>query len=186
MLEADDASRLGRELSAGGRRYGAPFVPSEDVIVDLYLLAVERLRRAGYERYEVSNFARPGKRGRHNLTYWRMEPYVGFGSDAHSFDGRRRWSNVGTAAEYVRRIRAGMAPRDACEELDPGRMLEDRLLTGLRTSEGVRLDGDAWRGLQPRAAALAEREWLALDRPWMRLTDEGLLFADQAIAELLG
>ena len=102
MLETDDASRLGRELQAGGSRYGARSVPSESEIVDFYLEAVERLRSLGFERYEVSNFARPGRRSTHNLKYWRMEPYLGFGSDAHSFSG--------AAAVVQRRNRSGVCP----------------------------------------------------------------------------
>ena len=185
MLESDDGSRLGREIQAGGRKYGASHVPADDAVADFYLLAVERLRSMGYERYEVSNFARPGKRSQHNLKYWRMEPYVGFGSDAHSFDGLRRWSNVGDAPEYVRRVLAGRGPRARCEELDAARLLEDRVLTGLRTTEGVRLSQSEWQELLPRAESLVARHWLVLDQPSIRLTDSGLLFADEAIAELL-
>ncbi len=186
MLEVDDASRLGRELRAGGHRYGAREVPEDDEILDLYLFAVERLRGLGYERYEVSNFARPGKRSHHNLKYWRMEPYWGFGSDAHSFDGRQRWSNVPSAPEYVERVSQGRSPLATFEELAPERLLEDRVLTGLRTLDGICLQPDEWRKLAPQADTLAARGWLRAEAPWMRLTDRGLLFADEAVAELLG
>ena len=186
MLESDDASRLGRELQAGGSRYGARQVPAENEILDYYLLAVERLRAMGYERYEVSNFARPGGRSIHNLKYWRMEPYFGFGSDAHSFSGRWRWSNVGSAPEYVRRMGEGKSPRADVEDMGPDRMLEDRVLTGLRTLEGIRLEQRDWRSLLPRAETLAAQGWLEIDEPSLRLTDLGILFADEAIAELLG
>ena len=76
-----------REIMAFGKRYGAPDIPADDLIADFYEIAVERLARAGIARYEISNFARPGFESRHNLKYWRREPYVGFGADAHSFDG---------------------------------------------------------------------------------------------------
>lgn len=185
MLESDDASRLGREIRAGGNRYGAPSVPDEDVIVDLYQTAVERLGTLGYERYEVSNFARPGMRSRHNLKYWSMQPYVGFGSDAHSFDGSRRWANAATAPEYVRLIKTRGSARTACERLGPRRILEDRLLTGLRTCGGVRLHRGDWDALEPGVAALVARGLLVVDRSTIRLTDAGLLFADEAMAELL-
>lgn len=185
MLESDDASRLGRELHAGGSRYGAQQVPSEKEIVEFYLLAVERLRSMGYERYEVSNFARPDKRSVHNLKYWRMEPYFGFGSDAHSFWGHWRWSNVGSAPEYVRRMAEGLSPRGDIEDLDPKRMLEDCVITGMRTDEGIRLEPRDWRSLLPRAESLAARGWLEIDELSFRLTDTGILFADEAIAELL-
>ncbi len=185
MLEADDDSRLGRELRTGGRRYGADRVPGDDEILDLYLFAVGRLRELGYERYEVSNFARPGRRSRHNLKYWRMEPYLGFGSDAHSFDGSRRWSNVPTAPAYVQRMSRGDAPRAACEALGPERLLEDRVLTGLRVQEGVRLCPEEWSRLEPRIGPLVERGWLRASERSLRLTDRGVLFADAAVAELL-
>src|SRR5262249_53850179 len=86
MLEVDEDSRLGQEILLGGKRYGATDVPSDDLIAELYETAVERLARMGLVRYEISNFARPGFESRHNLKYWRREPYLGFGADAHSFD----------------------------------------------------------------------------------------------------
>lgn len=186
MLESDDDSRLGRELRSGGTRYGASEVPAEDLILGLYLHALERLKDLGYERYEVSNFARPGAESAHNLKYWRMEPYFGFGSDAHSFDGKCRWSNAASAPEYVDRLNRGDPARVSTERLDSERLLEDRILTGLRTREGVRCSASEWEGLRANAAALTERGWLVSERRQLRLTDSGLLFADQAIAELLG
>ena len=186
MLESDDDSRLGRELRSGGTRYGASKVPAEDLILDMYLHALERLLDLGYQRYEVSNFARPGAESAHNLKYWRMEPYFGFGSDAHSFDGERRWSNAASAPEYVDRLNRGDPARVSTERLDSERLLEDRILTGLRTREGVRCSASEWERLRANAAALTERGWLVAERRQLRLTDSGLLFADQAIAELLG
>ena len=87
MLEVDDESRLGKEVLLNGKRYGAPDVPSDETIAELYETAVRHLRDSGIERYEISNFARPGFESLHNLKYWRLEPYLGFGADAHSFDG---------------------------------------------------------------------------------------------------
>ena len=185
MLETDDDSRLGRELRSGGTRYGAAEVPCEDLVLDLYLEAVERLTAIGFERYEVSNFARCGKRSRHNLKYWTLRPYLGFGSDAHSFDGRRRWSNVPTAPEYVQRMKAAGSARETLEQLGPEQLLEDKVLTGLRTRSGIRLDSREWRRVGPRAEPLLERGWLVKEGPALRLTDRGLLFADAAIADLL-
>ncbi len=185
MLETDDASRLGRELRAGGKRYGARHVPSEDMILDLYLLAVDRLRGAGYQRYEISNFARPGCQSLHNLKYWNMTPYWGFGGDAHSFDGLRRWWNVPTAPEYVGRFAAEGSPRGGIRQISPSDRRAERILTGLRTSRGVRLSEDEWRDLLPTIRGMAERGWLE-DSPsrTLRLSDEGLLFADEAVALL--
>jgi oxygen-independent coproporphyrinogen-3 oxidase len=90
MLEVDEDSRLGSELLAGGSRYHAHYVPDDDLTADLYLVACDRLARAGVQQYEISNFARPVTHGiglrdsRHNLKYWTRQPYLGFGVDAHS------------------------------------------------------------------------------------------------------
>ncbi|MGA3027540.1 MAG: radical SAM family heme chaperone HemW [Bryobacteraceae bacterium] len=101
MFEVDEDSRLGREVLFHGVRYGAPDVPGDDAIAALYETAVERLAACGLARYEISNFARPGCESAHNLKYWRLEPYFGFGADAHSFDGVWRWQNAESAQEYV-------------------------------------------------------------------------------------
>src|SRR5258708_25742260 len=113
MGEVGEDSRLGRELLVHGVRYGAGDVPGDDQIADFYEAAVKRLARMGIQRYEISNFARPGFESRHNLKYWRLEPYLGFGADAHSFDGSLRFQNVESTAEYVDRCLHGKSPRDA-------------------------------------------------------------------------
>ena len=99
MLEADEDSRLGRELIAGGARYHAHFVPDDGATADFYTQACETLDSAGIAQYEISNFARAGgnptpdgkpegparnRQSRHNLKYWTRQPYLGFGVDAHS------------------------------------------------------------------------------------------------------
>ena len=84
MLEVDEDSRLGRELMAGGTKYHAHFVPDDELTADFYETACERLNAAGVRQYEISNFARPGQESRHNLKYWKRQPYMGFGVDAHS------------------------------------------------------------------------------------------------------
>ena len=107
MLEVDEDSRLGAEVMAFGKRYGAPDIPSDDLIADFYEIAVERLARAGIARYEISNFARPGFESRHNLKYWRREPYLGFGADAHSFDGAVALAESGVDRGLRARLEAG-------------------------------------------------------------------------------
>ncbi|HEY0162915.1 MAG TPA: radical SAM family heme chaperone HemW, partial [Edaphobacter sp.] len=84
MLEVDEESRLGREVIAGGSRYGAASVPSGDEAVAWYEAGCDLLNVGGLLQYEISNFAREGHRSRHNIKYWRRLPYIGFGLDAHS------------------------------------------------------------------------------------------------------
>ena len=131
MLEVDEDSRLGRELLLGGVRYSASDVPEEGAIADNYELAVERLHRIGIERYEISNFARPGFESIHNLKYWRREPYLGFGADAHSFDGNRRWQNTESVEDYI-----ALSPRVRCSE-ELANASEEKFFVGLRLLDGV-------------------------------------------------
>ena len=105
MLEVDDESRLGREMLEQGSRYGASAVPNEDETAEWYQEACASLHTAGVHQYEISNFARPGHRSRHNLKYWQREPYIGFGLDAHSMlragEEAVRFANTSDLDEYL-------------------------------------------------------------------------------------
>ena len=157
MLEVDEDSRLGLEILQGGTRYGAANIPTEEAITDFYEYATGRLSSIGIERYEISNFARPGAQSRHNLKYWLLDPYIGFGADAHSLDKGLRWQNVETAAGYVEKIETGQPPQ---AESTPAVPAEERYFVGLRLSEGV----------EPTPA-----EWLQFAAPFNRFIDGGLL-----------
>jgi len=173
MLEVDEDSRLGREILGSGVRYGAADMPADDDIADFYELAVERLARMGIERYEISNFARPGFESRHNLKYWRREPYLGFGADAHSFDGAMRWQNPESAAEYVGGFPAPeRVPADATAE---------KFFLGLRLREGVP------RGEFAEVIERFEREGLLeCSGSRVRLTPRGVLLSNEVFAEFVG
>lgn len=180
MLEVDQDSRLGRELLVLGSRYGAGDVPDEDAIADFYELAVERLVRIGIERYEISNFARPGYESRHNLKYWKREPYLGFGADAHSFDGHMRWRNPESAADYV----AGHVTNQGQIERTPADALGEPFFLGLRLREGV-VSG-AFPDVIERVIDRFLREGLlerAGDR--VRLTTRGVMLSNEVFAEFV-
>jgi oxygen-independent coproporphyrinogen-3 oxidase len=139
MLEVDEDSRLGRELIGGGARYGAGLVPTDDTVAGMYEAGCERLERAGLLQYEISNFARQGAESRHNLRYWRREPYLGVGLDAHSMlrdenGGVARFGNTDDLSSYL----AGGA---ACEVeiVDRAAEMEEAWFLGLRLVEGVSL-----------------------------------------------
>ena len=102
LLEVDEGSRLGSELLRGGTKYSASAVPSDDAMAESYDQARTTLSAAGYEHYEISNFAKPGFASEHNRKYWRRTPYLGFGAGAHSFSGQQR---LGERAR-CRRLRA--------------------------------------------------------------------------------
>jgi oxygen-independent coproporphyrinogen-3 oxidase len=156
----DEDSTLGREALLGGVRYGASLLPSDDAMAALYERAVEHLAGLGIKRYEISNFAREGFESRHNLKYWQLEPYIGFGLDAHSFDGGLRWSNPDDLAEYFRAIDNG--PRRQFDR-SPSDLEEEHFFVGLRLASGI---------------APTDREWARFSEPVSRLMSEGLLERD--------
>ncbi len=186
MLDADDDSRLGAEIRSDGDRYGARETPDDEQTTGFYLRAGERLAQMGIERYEISNFARSGGESRHNLKYWTFAPYVGVGSDAHSFDGRRRWNSARLASEYVARFEQGESAAAEIEELDAERLRQDRLLTGLRLRSGVALEPGDLDGREEALRRCLDRGLIEQPTPdRLRLTDQGLLLANEVFLELL-
>jgi oxygen-independent coproporphyrinogen-3 oxidase len=175
MLEVDEDSRLGREILLGGVRYGAAGAPGEDQVADFYEIAVERLQGTGIPRYEISNFARPGFESRHNLKYWKLEPYAGFGADAHSFDGRVRWQNAESVEEYL----GGAAPLAHA----PGS--GESFYVGLRLMEGVRPTADEWREYAALIRRFVDSGLLATSDGALRLTDRGVLLSNEVFQEFL-
>jgi oxygen-independent coproporphyrinogen-3 oxidase len=178
MLEIDEDSRLGSEVLLNGKRYGAPEIPSEDLTVELYETAVERLTTLGIARYEISNFARPGWESKHNLKYWRLEPYVGFGADAHSFDGARRWQNAETPAEYVERQSPEVGSTTAHLE-------EEKFFVGLRLAEGIRPNLEEWRRYEAPISRFLNEGLLERQGGTLRLTDRGVLLSNEVFQEFL-
>jgi oxygen-independent coproporphyrinogen-3 oxidase len=176
MLEVDDDSNLGRELLVLGSRYGAGSVPCEDDIAEFYESAVERLHHMGIERYEISNFARAGFESRHNLKYWRREPYLGFGADAHSFDGESRWQNEESAAQYVAQ---GHAPR----AIVPADALAERYFLGLRLSEGIE---GPWEPFGDQIHRFINDGLLEQSGERVRLTPRGVMLSNEVFQEFVG
>ncbi|HTS10638.1 MAG TPA: radical SAM family heme chaperone HemW [Candidatus Limnocylindrales bacterium] len=196
MLEIDEGSRLGKEALAGGTRYSAAAIPEDDAIADFYETASARFDAAGYEHYEISNWALPGARSRHNLKYWRREPYLGFGAGAHSFDGSTRWANVHDAASYVHCIEGGVSPREQVEPVTNAQALDEEFFLGLRQLEGIdlaRIEGvHGQNGQSGRLAALRERlaemaleNLVQLDGTRVRLSPDRLTVSNEVFVRLL-
>ena len=137
LLEVDQGSRLGSELLRGGTKYSASEVPSDDAMAESYHLARATLSAAGYEHYEISNFAKPGFASEHNRKYWRRAAYLGFGAGAHSFSGTERWANAHDAAAYVQSIASGKIPVEQWEAISAPQALEEELFLGLRQLAGL-------------------------------------------------
>jgi oxygen-independent coproporphyrinogen III oxidase len=176
MLEIDDDSRLGQEMRLGGVRYFASETPSEDQTAAFYEIAVERLASLGVERYEISNFARPGFESRHNLKYWKLEAYAGFGADAHSFDGRMRSQNPESVQDYIARL----AP-----ESTPANLAEERFFVGLRLMRGIRPEPEEWARFDQPIRRFATAGLLESEDGVLRLTSRGVMLSNEIFQEFL-
>lgn len=111
----------------------------EELSLQMFSDLIDRLKAAGYEHYEISNFAKPGFRSRHNSNYWNQTPYLGLGAAAHSFDGQSRQWNTSDVDAYVLAIEKGLLPFER-EELSPDTRYNDLVMTALRTCEGLDLN----------------------------------------------
>ncbi len=189
MLEVDEGSRLGKEILSSGSRYSADSVPTPDESCDFYETACARLAAAGYEHYEISNWAKPGFRSRHNLKYWQRAPYFGFGAGAHSFDGAERWANVHDSADYVARIERGESTREQIEPVTQEQALEEEIFLGLRQLDGIdfaRIERQySAADLRKRIDALATQGLLQLDGANVRLAPDRLAVSNEIFSELL-
>ena len=195
MLEVDEDSRLGRELIAGGVRYHAHFVPDEDATADLYIEACEQLESAGLKQYEISNFASPGRESRHNLKYWRREPYLGLGVDAHSMlpsdapssaEEAVRFSTSDSLEGFLRAEPLARTP------VSPQAALEETFFLGLRLNRGLQIQElrnefgeEALAPFLEKTTELVAAGLLVSDRESLRLTARGRLLSNEVFAEFL-
>ncbi|MHB1937362.1 MAG: radical SAM family heme chaperone HemW [Acidobacteriaceae bacterium] len=197
MLDVDEDSRLGREMLAGGTRYGVGMVPNEQAIADMYTEACEQFAAAGIAQYEISNFARAGHRSRHNLKYWKRQPYLGFGLDAHSFLPRADGEavRVGTADDLAAYLEpnAGSRERETVTHVSAAQALEEAWFLGLRLNDGVSLADiarefgeSAIQAFQPILKEAQQQGLMVYDEHRARLTPQGRLFANDVFERFLG
>jgi oxygen-independent coproporphyrinogen-3 oxidase len=177
-LTAEKGTPLGRWVSEGREE-----LAGEDQYVEEYLLAVEKLGSAGFEHYEVSNFARPGYRSRHNHAYWEGVPYLGVGPGAHSFLPPRRQWNVRDWSEYAERLGRGESPRENEELVDGETATLERAWLGLRTHAGLALS-ELTPARQARLVEWQGAGLAAITDGTVRLTTEGWLVLDRLVVEL--
>jgi len=174
-----------------GRVMRGEVLPDDDQQADMYLWMVERLAKAGFAQYEISNFARPGFQSRHNLKYWMGKPYVGFGPGAHSDFGGRRYSFVRDLDRYIGGILRGGAVIDQSDLIPHRERGSEYLMLRLRTTRGI----EEWEyrrefsmSFEPIERKLEEYErqgWAEKrDRRWF-LTPKGFLVSNQLIGDLL-
>lgn len=155
-----------------------------------FLLLMDWMQEAGYEHYEISNFALPGRRSKHNSSYWQGVPYLGMGPSAHSFNGTSRQWNVSNNALYIQSLKNNEVPFEK-EELTDTHRLNEYIMTSLRTVEGLdiqyvinRFGETAATTLQQLGKAFIDAGKLKWYNNHLQLTREGKLFADGIAAEL--
>ncbi len=169
-------------------------LPEEEDELNMYLLLMERMEKAGYKQYEISNFAKPGFESRHNITYWRNEDYYGLGAGAHGYVNRYRHVNIKGVNPYNEATKQGRPILDRFE-ISREEAMEDFVMVGLRVLEGISeerfqsqfgasLDevfGDQFNkmlnaGLLEKTASI----------PGYRLSKKGILFGNEVFAEFIG
>lgn len=192
MLEVDDHSRLGREIGSGGLKYYAPQVPPDEAVAEMYIEAAEVLAASHLKQYEISNFAAPGAESLHNLKYWRREPYLGLGLDAHSMlrdaDGRAlRFATTDELESFL-----NSATWTEPQRLIRDEELEEAWFLGLRLNAGVSIamlvaefGKDAMSQFDPVLADLASNGLIECREGRVRLTMQGRLLSNEVFSRFL-
>jgi oxygen-independent coproporphyrinogen-3 oxidase len=190
--QPDHLSAYGLTLDAGSLwgAAGVEGIPAEQEQIDQYWRLARAAAERGLEHYEISNYARPGFRSRHNQIYWRAAEYLAAGPGACGFVGSTRYANVKATPRYCETLETGALPIDSSEQLSSRQKLGERLILGLRTADGVptswletRLDGDD--RLRQRVETWRARALLAGTNDRVRLTEAGFLLSDALFVDLL-
>jgi oxygen-independent coproporphyrinogen-3 oxidase len=196
-LNPDHLSAYGLKLEDGtplavAVENGREILPSEADEETMYDMLNDFLPAAGFERYEIANYAKPGRQCRHNLKYWRSLPFRGFGLAAHSFNGTQRFANTDNLTEYLQRIAAGQSVVLPAEETDEATLIAEYTFTALRLVEGLRYDDFRQRFerdfRQLYAAALQrllQQKLIVQTDQAVFLSPRGMKFGNQVFAKFL-
>ncbi|MBR1781820.1 MAG: coproporphyrinogen III oxidase, partial [Oscillospiraceae bacterium] len=163
----------------------------EDTQADMYLWAVNRLKQAGLNQYEISNFAKPKYESEHNLRYWMGEEYIGFGPGAHSYFGQRRYSFVRDVDRYIRGVLHNGTVVEESEDISRGERAKEYLILRLRTTKGVdpreyhEKFYTGFDALEDKLQEYRKRGWAVYSNDNWHFTAEGFLISNSLIAELL-
>ena len=155
----------------------------DDSCAEMFSRMCAHMKQAGYEHYEISNFALPGFRSRHNSSYWDGTPYLGLGAGAHSYDGHvRRW-NVSDLDAYMRGIEDGV-PEYGAEELTETDRFNERLMLGLRTCDGMAISDKDFSLIAKAAAPYLDTGQLICGKGRLRIAEDSLFISDRIISDL--
>ncbi len=160
--------------------------PDPELAAEMYELMLDRLAAAGYEQYEISNFARPGYESKHNSKYWTLDPVFGFGVSAHSFDGRQRYANELDTAKYVEMLESHKTGEVMREDID---IASEHIFLGLRFESGIdlktfsdRFGFDLTNKYRLELLNLAENGLIDVTSTKLKLTRKGKLFSNEVFA----
>lgn len=167
-------------------------LPDESLVADLYSWSVEQLKINGFLQYEVSNFARPGYESEHNLAYWTLKPYKGFGIGACSYDGRKRYMNEQNLMHYIMCIEQGNDPVMYDECLNPGQIRMETLMLSLRRTAGLQynylmegLSDKEQNTIKEKVVAMDKAGLLRIEDGYIKLTTAGFVVEQEIITQLV-
>ena len=174
------------------RRYlGSPLIPDEDEQADMYLYTVDTLKHYGFEQYEISNFAVPGYESRHNMKYWRLEDYMGFGPGAHSCVNGVRYSYVRDLDKYISAVVGDSMIIDEYEPIVPVQKAAEYLMLGMRTVHGIsqaeyhRIYRSDWTPIEETFELFDKKGWATKKDGRWSLTPAGFLISNVLINAVL-
>ena len=194
-LHPEHISCYGLKLEPGTRMYkdynGSAIMPDDDEQADMYSYAAEMLQRYGYLHYEVSNFCAPGFQSKHNLKYWNLDDYMGFGPGAHSCIGNLRYSYIKDLKRYISAVYRDSSLVDEYENIDQFGKSVEYVMLAMRTSHGiseydyrVRTQSD-FRPIEKALRAFKKKGWAELTDGRWHFTVPGFLISNQLIGILL-
>jgi oxygen-independent coproporphyrinogen-3 oxidase len=165
-------------------------MPNEDQADEWFLNTHGILKSNGYPAYEISHFANQGMECRHNLHYWRIQPYLAFGPSAHGFDGNNRWGNIRSLDQYINQIELGNSPISMKESLTQKNLTNELIGFGLRMDEGINLAQIPEKYLNQfnTNLELAREKWsnvLILLDSTVSLNKKGMIYADAVGVDLM-
>ncbi|MBR6591398.1 MAG: radical SAM family heme chaperone HemW [Prevotella sp.] len=159
----------------------------EEQSLEMFNSLIDTLTAAGYEHYEISNFAKPGFRSRHNSSYWQGIPYIGIGAAAHSYDIKTRQWNVSDIDEYIKSIDKGIIPMEY-EPIDDDTRYNDTITTALRTAEGIDMTSLSTKHrthCHASAETYIAQGLLELKNNRLRITRKGIFVSDMIMSDLM-
>lgn len=165
-------------------------MPYDDKCGDWFLKTHQVLKEHGYWGYEISNFSKNGMECKHNIHYWRIDPYLAFGPSAHGFDGKKRWNNVRSLNKYIQKVESGKTPISRQEYLSQVDLINEALGFGLRMKNGFDtrlIPSNLLSTFQNKLEEVKEKysDFLKLENDFLFLTINGMVLSDQIIPELL-